>query len=172
MSVQRRSFLGTGIAGAAYAMGAVGCDARDTQAPQHVPDFSLYTTDGKLVSKALFAAAPVLLNFWATWCEPCRREMADLESLHRLWQAKGFQVVGVSIDKDANLVREYLMKKQITFTVLLDPLQSLSKSALNITHMPTTLLLSAEGLIRERLVGVRSWMDPSQRQAVAQKLGL
>ena len=98
--------------------------------------------------------------------------MSDLEGLHRQWGPKGLNVVAVSVDSDTHLVREFLLRESITFTVLLDPLQSLSKDRLNIRGFPTTLLVNREGQIRERILGERAWLDETVQRAVAEKTGI
>jgi thiol-disulfide isomerase/thioredoxin len=119
-----------------------------------------------------YANQALLMNFWATWCEPCRREMADLESLHRHWAPKGLKVVAVSVDTDTHLVREFLLRQPVSFTVLLDPQQSLSKGGLSISSFPTTLLVNPAGQIRDRIVGARAWMDAPVQRIIAERLTL
>jgi thiol-disulfide isomerase/thioredoxin len=173
--VNRRSFMGNTIWGALGGAGianAIGCSAKEAPTATALPYFSLQTPSGNSRNLEHYANQPLLMNFWATWCEPCRREMSDLEGLHRQWAPKGLNVVAVSVDSDTHLVREFLLRESITFTVLLDPLQSLSKDRLNIRSFPTTLLVNREGEIRERILGERAWLDETVQRAVAEKTGI
>lgn len=171
----RRNFLRQGSAVVACVLGSIGAAACRPEKPLPalvLPDFSLRTPNGEIHTQAHYANQTLLLNFWATWCEPCRREMPALEGLHTTLRAKGLVVVGVSVDQDTNLVREFLMRQRVTFAVLLDPLQSLSKSGLNVTSFPTTLLVTRGGHVVDRIVGAQEWLETSIQQNVANRLGL
>lgn len=104
----------------------------------------------------------VLLNVWATWCEPCRREMASLEAAHRTLAARGIRVVGVSVDRDVLLAREYARRQGFTFTNLSDPEQLLVRDRLAVTRLPTTLGIGADGVLRWRDESARNWSDPGR----------
>ena len=118
------------------------------------PDFSLQTLDGKPFRLSEMAGRPVLINYWATWCIPCKVELPILEKLHQEYQQKGLYIVSVnaidqdSVDKVQGIVDQFSM----TFPVLLDQggqFASLYKTM----FFPTTVLVDASGVIREINLG-------------------
>jgi peroxiredoxin len=113
----------------------------------------------------------VVLNVWATWCEPCRREMASLEAAHRELAARGIRVVGVSIDRDVHLAREYARRMGITFTNLSDPAQELARERLGVKRLPTTLGVGADGRVRWRDEAARDWAEPARLAWVVRTVG-
>jgi thiol-disulfide isomerase/thioredoxin len=104
----------------------------------------------------------VLVNVWATWCEPCRREMPSLEAAHRALAPKGIRVVGVNVDRDVNLAREHARRLGLTFDNLSDPAQAIARDALGVTRLPTTLAIGRDGRVRWREERARDWADPSR----------
>lgn len=116
-------------------------------------------------------AGPCLLNFWATWCRPCRAEMASLNRLHRDFAGRGLAVVGIAVDEDLNLVREYRRSQALEFAILLDPGARLARSEFAVAAFPTTWLVDRDGRCREVWVGERDWDAPGNRAAVAALLG-
>jgi peroxiredoxin len=104
----------------------------------------------------------VVLNVWATWCEPCRREMASLEAAHGVLAAQGIRVVGVSVDRDVLLAREFVRRQGLTFTNLSDPAQVLVRDRLGVGRLPTTVAIGADGRLRWRDESPRDWSDPAR----------
>lgn len=154
----------------------VGC-ARDPEAERpwsgaRFPAFALPGLDGTLHDSARYAGRPLLVNFWATWCPPCRAEMADLETLHKRLGPRGLELLAVSVDADANLVREYVRQEKLSFTVLLDLDQRWAGTALRVPGFPTTYLVGRDGTIREALMVPRAWADEAMLARVAKTLGL
>ena len=123
----------------------------------------------RLELKSLDAATDlegtVLVNFWATWCAPCRREMASLERLSRRLEGR-VRVVGVCVDEDLNLAREWLRKERITFANLADPGMRASRAALPLTGLPETLLVAADRRILARTKGAREWDSEASVAAI------
>ena len=107
---------------------------------------------------ALPGDGPIVVNVWATWCEPCRREMQSLERLHRASPA-GVRVVGVSIDTDANLAAEFVRREKLTFANALDAGFQLTDGALHVDRFPTTFVIDAHGVVRLREERARDWSD-------------
>lgn len=136
------------------------------------PQFALPGLDGVLHDSTRYAGQPLLVNFWATWCPPCRAEMADLETLHRRLAPRGLKLLAVSVDSDANLVREYVRKEGLTFTVLLDLGQHWSGTVLRVPGFPATYLVGRDGVIREALLAPRAWAEDAMLARVAQTLEL
>lgn len=104
----------------------------------------------------------VVVNVWATWCEPCRREMPSLEAAHRALAPKGVRVIGLNIDRDVLLAREHARKMGLTFTNLSDPAQAIARDALAVSRLPTTLAIGRDGRVRWREESARDWAEPSR----------
>lgn len=120
------------------------------------PDFRLTDIDGQLQERANYAGRALVVNFWATWCPPCRAEMPDLETTRERYAARGLGVLGISIDDDANPVREFRLRTGVRFPLVLDADRRLS-NLLGVRSFPTTFLVSRRGLVTEVLVGPRPW---------------
>lgn len=119
------------------------------------PEFQLPDLEGRMLR--LDGGSPLLLNFWATWCPPCRAEMGGLERLYREMRSTGLAVIGISIDDDINLVREFVLQSRITFPILIDRAAALTRRRLALRVFPTTVLIGRSGLVSEVVVGERNW---------------
>ena len=118
------------------------------------PDFTLKDPSGKSVSLKQFRGKPVIVNFWATWCEPCKQEMPELEQLYREHQRDGLVVLGVSIDspQDAKLVPEFLKQGSpavgsYTFPVVLDDQQQVTRQY-HLLGVPSSFFVDKDGVVR------------------------
>ena len=118
-------------------------------------DFALPDLAGATVPRAELRGKVVLLTVWATWCEPCREELPELQALHRRHQDAGLMVVGVSIDarRVEPEVRRLTAELGITYPVLLDPASSIVPP-LKIVGYPTTFLIGRDGAIQWRRDGL------------------
>lgn len=132
-----------------------------------LPVFSLPDLSGALKSSLDFKGGALLLNFWATWCPPCRAEMAGLERIHKEFGPSGLRLVGVSVDEDLNLVREFLLQQGIGFEVLSDPKALISQNVLGTTVLPVTLLVGRSGVVQRVEVGERRWDEMPAKGWVA-----
>ena len=118
----------------------------DKQRDIMLPDLSVKLLDGKQVRmSALLEEGPLLVDFWATWCAPCKKEMIFLEEFHQKYNEYGFRVLAISTDspKSMSKVKSYIRAKKYTFMVGLDPNQEIAKK-MNALLMPTTLILSKD----------------------------
>ena len=115
------------------------------------PDFRLPALDGSLRRLSELRGKVVLLNFWATWCGPCRKELPSLESLHQRFSKDGLAVLGVS-DEKADEVRGFLEGKGITYPTLNDHYAEVFRRY-HVTAIPTTLIIGPDGRLRERIEG-------------------
>lgn len=136
------------------------------------PSFSLPAPDNTLHHSREYLGHPLLINFWATWCPPCRSEMADLNTLHNRLGPLGLQILAISVDSDRNLVREYLRKESLGFVILIDDNQKWSSAALRVPGFPTTYLVGTDGLINNAWIGPRAWADPGIQNEIATRTGL
>lgn len=113
---------------------------------------------------------PFLLNFWATWCPPCRAEMAALDRVHRGLATRGLAVLGISVDEDVFLVQEFALKEKLTLPLLFDRGGELARSAFRIASYPTSFLIDKRGVVAEVWVGERDWDSAPIRARLEQLL--
>ena len=111
------------------------------------PDFSLTSRDGSVVQLSSLKGNVVLINFWATWCAPCRQEMPLLDAIYRKYNRLGFEMLGVNVEDDAKGAERYLAETPVTFPILFDPTGKVSKQY-NVKAMPSTVLVDRQGNVR------------------------
>jgi peroxiredoxin len=111
------------------------------------PDFDLAARDGGQVSLADLKGQVVMVNFWASWCGPCRQEMPHLEALYQRYSSLGFTLLGVNVDKDAGDAQEFLDETSVSFPILFDPESAVSE-LYDVIAMPSTVLVDREGNMR------------------------
>jgi thiol-disulfide isomerase/thioredoxin len=109
--------------------------------------FSLKSRTGSTVSLESLKGQVVLINFWATWCGPCRKEMPLLEQLQKKYTPLGFTMVGVNVEEDTRLMDTFLKDVPVSFPILLDPANSVSK-LYNVSAMPSTVIVDRKGNVR------------------------
>jgi peroxiredoxin len=129
--------------------------------------FTLLDLNGKSWTLKDLKGKVVMLNFWATWCPPCRKEMPDLEALYKRFESEGFLVLGVS-DDDPDKVREFVQQQGITYPVLLDPGSEVNH-LLHIEGIPKTFVYGRTGSIVSQSIDMRT---KSQFLAMLQAAGL
>lgn len=136
------------------------------------PGFTLETPDGKTLSLEDFRGRYLLVNFWATWCGPCKMEMPSLEALHRRFGSHKLTVLGISNDLFGNRVVEPFVKAHnLTFPIVLDPKQEVSKR-FGVHSLPTTFLIDPQGRILGVLSGAEDWSKPETIAYFADLLGV
>jgi len=101
-----------------------------------------------------------VLNIWATWCPPCRAEMPSLQRLADQLPSEKFAVVGIAMNDDDHLVREFLREQRVMFDNYLDVTPRVSSEVLKVVTIPSTFLIDSEGRVVEVLVGERHWDEP------------
>ncbi|MCP4039491.1 MAG: TlpA family protein disulfide reductase [bacterium] len=121
------------------------------------PAFSLERLeDGAPVSLEDKRGQVVLLNFWATYCKPCEDEMPAMDRLYRALQPEGFEMLAVAVDEERGLVEAFRQRLGVSFPILLDPQQDVSRQY-QTTGFPESLLIDKSGMIVERYIGPRDW---------------
>ncbi len=126
-----------------------------TQVGNLAPDFQLQNLDGQTASLGDLRGEPVLINFWATWCPPCRDEMPYLQQIYEEWSGKGLMLLAIDIGESPALVKEFLDEHNLSMPVLLDTESSVAEKY-NIIAIPTTLFIDKDGIIREKRIGAFS----------------
>ena len=127
---------------------------------QPAPDFALKSLTGKNLRLSEFRGEVVMINFWATWCGPCRQEMPLLDELHRRYQKVGLRLIGVNIDDDQRSAIKMVRVLGISFPVLLDERKHVSR-LYDVDAMPATLLIDRTGVVRYIHHGYRSGYEQS-----------
>jgi peroxiredoxin len=125
-----------------------------TEVGQRAPDFTLAAVDGEELSLSDFRGRPVVLNFWATWCPPCRAEMPAIQSFYEK-RGREIQVLAVNLtasEKSAAHVKDFLKAGGYTFPVLLDT-HNITAQEYLVRAIPTTFFIDREGIIRTRHTG-------------------
>ncbi len=121
------------------------------------PDFTLLDLDGNTVSLQDFKGEKVVyLNFWATWCPPCRMEMPDLDKLYQENKSDDFVVLAINLGESEKLVKEFIEENGYSFPVLLDKSQKVG-IAYNTFSIPTSVVIDKEGIIRSYRVGLMTY---------------
>ncbi len=120
---------------------------------KRLADFSLQTLDGRTVQLSDYRGHTVLINAWATWCPPCRREMPDLHDLYLRYQSSGVELLALNAGESPDLVQEYIQQSGFTFPVLLDPGTKVLNQ-LGIHDYPTTLLVDPQGVVQVLHIGL------------------
>jgi peroxiredoxin len=139
--------------------------------PKAAPDFTLPTTDGKQVSLREYRGKVVFLNFWATWCIPCREEMPGLEQLHQTYQSQDLAIISIDLKESADQVKTFFQKHGLSFPALLDQNGSVFRDYL-VAGMPTTYLIGRDGMLLARGVGGRDWLRAEGQEFIKELIKL
>lgn len=123
------------------------------------PDFTLTDMHGQQVSLSQFRGKVVILNFWATWCPPCREEMPSMERLYRDYQDKGLVMLAVNVDENGKqAVAEFLQKTPHSFPILLDS-ENVAQNTYGVFRFPESFIIDRNGVVVEKIIGGRNWMS-------------
>lgn len=114
---------------------------------QPAPDFALKSSTGENLRLSEYRGDVVMINFWATWCGPCRQEMPLLDELYTRYERVGFNLLGINIDDDPRRAMQMVEDLGVSFPVLFDTRKEVSK-LYNVEAMPVTILVDREGNVR------------------------
>jgi peroxiredoxin len=121
------------------------------------PNFRLEDLKGKKVELKHFKGKVVFLNFWATWCGPCKEEMPSMEALYNQFKEKDFVFLAISADYEGmKPVKEFIEKQRYTFPVLIDP-KCETLDLFEVKGIPTTFLIDKKGIMIGRAIGPKDW---------------
>ena len=124
--------------------------------PKQASDFTVSLLSGDTMKLAGQRGKPVLINFWATWCGPCREEMPAMERLYAKHRARGFVLLAVSVDTNPELVKPFLQQHKLTFPVALDAKMDLA-NAYGVRALPASFLIDRNGYLAALALGPRAW---------------
>jgi len=127
-----------------------------------MPTFAMQTLDGDVVkSRAQFAGKVIVLNVWATWCPPCRKEMPDLIRLSRLLPSNRFAVIGLAVDENPDDVRAFIEQQRIPFPIFWDKGgKQVAAPILGTFKYPETYIINRRGVLIEKVIGGFPWASP------------
>jgi len=144
---------------------SAGTAAAAVQLSATAPDFTLRSVGGPNLRLAEQRGQVVLVNFWATWCGPCRQEMPHLNRLYDRYRSAGFVLLGVNIDDDPRAAADLAAKLGVQFPVLLDTDKRVSR-AYDMSAMPATLLIDRDGRVRHIHRGYRDGVERTYEEQV------
>jgi peroxiredoxin len=162
------------LVAAALAWGFVNLESRKGYALRKgtaAPPIRLAALSGETLDLASLRGRVVLVNFWATWCQPCTAEMPTLEALWREYRGRGLVVLGVSVDRGAPrpLLDPYVWRLELTFPILLDP-DLRASQAWRVTSLPATFVVRPGGEAVGLAFGAREWNSAEMRALLARFL--
>ncbi len=111
------------------------------------PDFTLDSSSGENIRLSDYLGEVVMINFWASWCAPCRQEMPLLEDLYKKYHMMGFTLLGINVDEERENAESLLEQIPVSFPILFDPDSELSR-LYKVKAMPTTILIDRDGQLR------------------------
>jgi peroxiredoxin len=114
---------------------------------ESAPDFTLPRDDGQSISLSELRGQVVMINFWASWCGPCRQEMPLLEQIHQRYEPLGFTLLGVNVEENSGDAIAFLEERPVSFPILFDPNNDVSK-LYDVIAMPSTVLIDRQGKVR------------------------
>lgn len=129
------------------------------------PDFQVRGDDGKLFTRKDFGGKVLVLNFWASWCAPCVEEVPSLEAFQRTMRDQNVVVLGVSIDRNEKLYRQFIKRFGVTFPTARDPEADISYRY-GTFQIPETYIIDSQGKVREKIISSTNWMDSKFLQRV------
>jgi thiol-disulfide isomerase/thioredoxin len=167
-------FIAVGILSFVIFWGAITKKNPELSEGAQAPDFALEMLEGRTLQLSELRGRKIVLNFWASWCAPCRKEMPDLERVHRQYGDR-VTVVGINIQEDRSSVERFLQEVPVSYTIALDP-QGVAVRAYRVIAQPATFWIDEHGRIVERKFGAytpteleeraQAFVGPSRRVAV------
>ena len=137
---------------------------------QQLPDATMRGLNGSSKHLSAFRGTPLIINVWASWCGPCRAEMASLERLAWRDSSIRFNIIGISTDDDPDLARAALESLHATIPHYIDAKLEL-ETLLGATRVPLTVLVGADGRVIRKIYGAREWDGPSARKLIDAAFG-
>jgi len=130
------------------------------------PDFTLFSPEGEEISLSDYEGQVILVNWWATWCPPCKAEMPAIHAFYETHQADGFVVLAVNSQEGASTVKSFIQDNGFTFPVLLDS-QGQVMDRYHVRALPTSFIIDRHGLIQHIQTGE---ISPQQLEAIVEPL--
>ncbi len=131
---------------------SAGSETLGAQVGELAPEFQLQNLDGQTVSLSSLRGSPVMLNFWATWCPPCREEMPYMQQIHEEWSGRGLVLLAIDVGESPAQVESFMQSHNLSLPVLLDTKKNVAQKY-NISGIPTTFFIDKDGVIQEKIIG-------------------
>ena len=154
---------------AGTALSAAGLDAQREAAgltalrePTKIVDFQLQNVQGENVSLSSFEGKVVVLNFWASWCGPCRSEIPSMQALYEELEPEGFEIVAVNLQEPLSTVAAFVKEYRMSFTVLLDSSGEIG-GTYGASSIPTTYVIDRNGFAVSGIIGSIQWDTPQMK---------
>jgi len=152
-----------------FALAAVASTQAANAPAANAPDFTLPSMAGPNMRLQEQRGQVVMLNFWATWCGPCKREMPQLNRLYGKYHAAGFVILGVNVDEDPNNAAGVASKLGVQFPVLFDSAQKVSR-LYDLKTMPSTVIIDRDGRVRFVHQGYKDGFEDAYEKQVGELL--
>jgi peroxiredoxin len=146
------------LLGALVAVVYFGIRERIVEAGDAAPDFTITTDSGRAISRANFGGKVLVLNFWATWCQPCVEEVPSLSEFQKTFAGSGVVVLGISVDKDEAAYRAFVKRMNPAFLTARDP-QTQINADYGTFKYPETYIINQQGKVVQKIIGPTNWMD-------------
>ena len=142
---------------------------QEYSSPKDAKEFTLKDVTNKKVNLKDYRGKVVMLNFWATWCAPCREEMPSMEKLYKQFKEKGFVIIAVASGEDINSVNKFMKQYNLTFPTLIDSDYKVSDNY-KVWALPTTYFINPRGQIIGKAQGGRDWDTKQANQYITSLL--
>ncbi len=136
-----------------------------------VADATFVGLDNNTTTLAAHKDKLVIVHFWATWCAPCRKEMPSLERLSQKLDPNKYALIGISVDEDINLVKEFKIKYGIKFAEYIDLDKSLAEGHFGTTAYPETFIIGRDGKLVRHMIGEHEWDTPAMLKVLNNAYG-
>jgi cytochrome c biogenesis protein CcmG, thiol:disulfide interchange protein DsbE len=133
---------------------------RVINAGDNAPDFKIVSDSGRTYTRKDFGGKLLVLNFWASWCEPCVQEVPSLAAFQREMAPDGVVVLGVSIDTNQKRYQQFVQRFRVNFPTARDPKADIS-SSYGTFQIPETYVIDNTGKVREKIISNQNWVDPA-----------
>ena len=142
--MKKNNFKLLGITAIAFFFSIASSYAASEKLTGKAPNFTLKSSSGKNIKLSELRGEVIMLNFWASWCGPCRQEMPLLEKIHKKYKRLGFTLLGVNVEENSTAAKNYLKDVKVSFPILFDTTNKTSK-LFDVSAMPTTILIDRNG---------------------------
>lgn len=120
---------------------------------EKMPEFKLKNLEGETIKSSQFEGKVLVIDFWATWCGPCRKEIPGFIDLYKKYNDKGVEIIGISLDKDIGALKKYVKKENVQYTILKGIGTGVDKKFGGIRGIPTTFIIDQKGNVVFKHVG-------------------
>lgn len=159
--------LAVSLAAGAWAMGGKPDLGTGSETGGQAIDFSLSDLTGQGMRLSDLHGKVVFLNFFASWCPPCRNEMPSMQALYSKLKGRDFEMLAVSVDRDQSKLKAFLAKNKFTFKILRDA-DGVVASQYNVGGIPATFIVDKKGKLAGSFVGGRDWAEPASIEMLKQ----